>query len=202
MIGIKALHIMALIDDESRFPKGTDATMLSKLHLTHGNKTIYLKPKSDQVSSFGIQHFAGVVYYNPYGKFSLLNLYSGLTIYVPNSIGFLEKNRDSVGTDLKELITQSSNPFLTNLFSTDNPSDTTRKGMTLSQQFRTSLDALMKTLSACHPFFIRCVKPNEFKKPNVSHKNEKHKTNIYIKNKFLYRCSIAHYAFVNFVIRE
>lgn len=42
--------------------------MLSKLHITHGTKSIYLKPKSDQVSTFGIQHFAGVVYYNPNGK--------------------------------------------------------------------------------------------------------------------------------------
>lgn len=79
----------------------------------------------------------------------------------------MEKNRDSVGTDLKELITQSSNKFLLNIFAGENLKDTTKRGLTLSLQFRTSLDALMRTLSACHPFFIRCVKPNEFKKPHV-----------------------------------
>lgn len=83
-------------------------------------------------------------------------------------IGFLEKNRDTVSTDLRELISQTTNTFLLDLFAGDNLRDTTRKGMTLSLQFRTSLDSLMKTLSACHPFFIRCIKPNEFKKPNVS----------------------------------
>lgn len=38
--------------------------------------------------------------------------------------------------------------------------------MTLSLQFKTSLDELMKTLLTCNPFFVRCVKPNDFKKPN------------------------------------
>nr|CAI5836958.1 unnamed protein product [Callosobruchus analis] len=38
---------------------------------------------------------------------------------------------------------------------------------TLSSQFRTSLDMLMKTLSSCHPFFVRCIKPNEYKKPQI-----------------------------------
>ncbi|KAJ6646193.1 Myosin-VIIa, partial [Pseudolycoriella hygida] len=146
MIGIKALNIMALIDDESKFPKGTDSTMLSKLHSTHSTKNIYLKPKSDQTSNFGIQHFAGIVFYNPNG--------------------FLEKNRDAVNTDVKELVASSSNQFLHSLFANESAVDTTKKSVTLSAQFRNSLDLLIKTLSACHPFFIRCIKPNEDKKPN------------------------------------
>ena len=39
--------------------------------------------------------------------------------------------------------------------------------VTLSSQFKKSTDLLMKTLGECNPFFIRCVKPNELKKPLV-----------------------------------
>lgn len=147
MIGLKPMNIMALIDEETKFPKGTDITLLNKLHLTHNNKTIYIKPKSDSSILFGIQHFAGSVYYNPNG--------------------FLEKNRDSFSLDLKELVLQSTNKFLMNLFS-DESLSTTKKSVTLSLQFRNSLELLMKTLSVCHPFFVRCIKPNEVQKPNVS----------------------------------
>lgn len=46
-------------------------------------------------------------------------------------------------------------------------SDTKKRAATLGSQFKKSLDLLMKTLSACQPFFVRCVKPNEYKKPLV-----------------------------------
>lgn len=67
-IGVKPLNIMSLIDEESKFPKGTDFTMLGKLHGTHGTKPFYFKPKSDLTPAFGIQHFAGAVFYDVPGK--------------------------------------------------------------------------------------------------------------------------------------
>lgn len=68
LIAIKPLNIMALIDEESKFPKGTDTTLLNKLHNQHGTNGNYLQPKSYVNSSFGINHFAGVVFYDTRGK--------------------------------------------------------------------------------------------------------------------------------------
>lgn len=68
MIGIKSMNVMSLIDEESKFPKGTDLTMLTKLHSTHGDNSAYSKPKSDLVHAFGIKHFAGPVFYDVNSK--------------------------------------------------------------------------------------------------------------------------------------
>lgn len=151
MIGLKAMSVMALINEETVFPKGSDKTLVEKLHSTHGTKSIYIKPKYENSVLFGIQHFAGSVFYDPNG--------------------FLEKNRDSFNMDLKELVLKSSNAFLVDLFSVDDDLDTTKKSITLSLQFRNSLELLMKTLQACQPSFVRCIKPNELQKPRVGDYN-------------------------------
>nr|CAD7429526.1 unnamed protein product [Timema monikensis] len=144
--------------------QGTDRTMLNKVNRTHGGHKDYIKPKSDQENSFGLNHFAGIVEYDIYGRSS----------YVCSTAGFLEKNRDSFSADLRQLIHISGNSFLKGLFADDlseRSQDSKKKGLTLSSQFRKSLDTLMKTLASCHPFFIRCIKPNHHKKPQMFDRN-------------------------------
>ena len=69
------------------------------------------------------------------------------------------------------LLPSSKNKFLQYLFNEDlkllGNESSSRKVVTLASQFKKSLDLLMTTLSQCNPFFVRCVKPNEFKKPKV-----------------------------------
>uniref|UniRef100_A0A671UJM9 Myosin VIIB n=1 Tax=Sparus aurata TaxID=8175 RepID=A0A671UJM9_SPAAU len=140
VLASKPMNMLALIDEESNFPKGTDTTMLQKMNTVHGKGGIYIPPKNNYETEFGIQHFAGVVNYD--------------------SKGFLEKNRDTLSADLIQLVESSSNKLL-KLQATDGK----KRVPTLTGQFRQSLDSLMKTLTACQPYFIRCIKPNDFKKP-------------------------------------
>lgn len=69
LIGQKPMNVLSLIDEESRFPKGTDLTLLSKLHNNHSNKNSYITPKSTHEHKFGIKHFAGDVFYEVKGIF-------------------------------------------------------------------------------------------------------------------------------------
>lgn len=125
-------------------------TLLGKIHQLHEKHRNYVKPKSDHVKAFGIAHFAGKVQYAVGG--------------------FLEKNRDTFSADLKQLVSISSNEFLKALFTNEMLANETKKrSATLSSEFRSSLDSLMKTLTICHPFFIRCIKPNENQIPGVSY---------------------------------
>lgn len=41
--------------------------MLQKMNQVHGKGKIYLPPKNNYETHFGIQHFAGVVYYDSKG---------------------------------------------------------------------------------------------------------------------------------------
>nr|XP_043897586.1 unconventional myosin-VIIa-like isoform X4 [Solea senegalensis] len=147
MIANKPMNIISLIDEESKFPKGTDATMLYKLNSQHRLNSNYIPPKNSYETQFGIQHFAGVVHYE--------------------TRGFLEKNRDSLHTDIIQLVHSSKNKFIKQIFQADVAMgvETRKRSPTLSSQFKRSLEMLMRTLSVCQPFFVRCIKPNEFKKP-------------------------------------
>eukprot|EP00063_Salmo_salar_P095134 XP_014069969.1 PREDICTED: unconventional myosin-VIIa-like [Salmo salar] len=147
MIAIKPMNIISLIDEESKFPKGTDTTMLNKLNSQHKLNTNYIPPKNNHETQFGIQHFAGVVYYE--------------------TRGFLEKNRDTLHGDIIQLVHSSRNKFIKQIFQADVAmgAETRKRSPTLSSQFKRSLELLMRTLSVCQPFFVRCIKPNEYKKP-------------------------------------
>ncbi|XP_018103359.1 unconventional myosin-VIIa isoform X2 [Xenopus laevis] len=147
MIAIKPMNIISLIDEESKFPKGTDTTMLYKLNMQHKLNTFYIPPKNNYETQFGINHFAGIVYYE--------------------TRGFLEKNRDTLHGDIIQLVHSAKNKFIKQIFQADVAmgAETRKRSPTLSSQFKRSLELLMRTLSVCQPFFVRCIKPNEYKKP-------------------------------------
>ncbi|XP_004589432.2 unconventional myosin-VIIb [Ochotona princeps] len=166
LLALKPMSVISLLDEESRLPQGTDLTMLQKLNSIHANDKAFLQPKNIHDARFGIAHFAGEVYYQVEG--------------------FLEKNRDVLSKDILNLVYSSKNKFLREIFNLEsaetkrgqstirqaNPksqlfksTDSSKRPSTLAGQFKQSLDQLMKILTSCQPYFIRCIKPNEYKKP-------------------------------------
>uniref|UniRef100_A0A182Q3R7 non-specific serine/threonine protein kinase n=1 Tax=Anopheles farauti TaxID=69004 RepID=A0A182Q3R7_9DIPT len=176
MLLSRPLGLLALLDEESRFPRSTDRSLIEKFHNNVKSK-FYQRPKSDAVC-FAIHHFAGRVVYQ--------------------ADGFLEKNRNFLPAEIIQLIRQSQYDMIRFLFQcpitkTGNlysaiqdtgsrqnvPSfikvDTkekfnsrglasqSRAQQTVATYFRYSLMDLLQKMVTGTPQFIRCIKPNELK---------------------------------------
>ncbi|CAL8347397.1 unnamed protein product [Merluccius merluccius] len=149
----KKLGLLALINEESHFPKATDGTLLEKLHSQHSKNSFYVKPRV-AVHYFGVKHYAGEVVYDVRG--------------------ILEKNRDTFRDDVLNLLRESRLDFVYDLFEhvcSRSQQDTLKTSVkhrrpTVSSQFKNSLHSLMASLSSSHPFFVRCIKPNTHKMPD------------------------------------
>ncbi|XP_033103170.1 myosin-IIIb-like [Anneissia japonica] len=95
----KPLGIFSLLDEESRFPKGSDKSLVSKITSNHGKHSNFIKParKNSGLAVFGVKHFAADIMYD--------------------ANGFLEKNRDTFSQNLQDVMSQSGNILLKFLFS-------------------------------------------------------------------------------------
>lgn len=86
-----------------------------------------------------------------------------------DTVGWLEKNKDELLLNLRELLISSDLPFISDiLFENDKKGYLAgnlgnMKQKSQSGQFRQQLDSLMTTLFQTQPQYIRCVKPNQLK---------------------------------------
>merc|ERR1712165_605727 len=155
----KPMAFLAIFEEESLFPKATDATFCEKLHSNLlGKWANFAKPnpRPDPDAHFAVIHYAATVSYN-------------LT-------GWLEKNKDPLNDTIVEMIKNGGNSLMIKCFA-DHPGqpleapkdDGGRKkkggGKTVTSFYKTQLDDLMKVLYATDPSFIRCVVPNTHKIP-------------------------------------
>merc|ERR1711910_206395 len=154
----KPMGLLSVFEEESLFPKATDATFAEKL-MTNllGKWTQFAKPnpRPDPDAHFAVIHYAATVSYN-------------LT-------GWLEKNKDPLNDTIVELIKNGGNALAIECFKDhpgqplEAPKDQDRKkgkgGKTVSSYFKGQLDDLMTTLYKTEPHFIRCVVPNTHKQP-------------------------------------
>jgi len=158
----KPMGLLAILEEESLFPKATDATFAAKLHENLLGKPACenfakANPRPDPNAHFAVVHYAATVSYN-------------LT-------GWLFKNKDPLNDTVVEMLKNGSNNLMVTIFA-DHPGQPVEVkkdaggggkkkggGKTVSSFYKTQLDDLMKTLYATDPAFIRCVVPNTIKKP-------------------------------------
>ncbi|ORX81933.1 hypothetical protein BCR32DRAFT_219808 [Anaeromyces robustus] len=138
------LGVFGLLDDETRFPKGSDNGYLDKMNDKLGKHESYFKPPKKR-DVFGIKHYAGEVVYN--------------------IKGFLDKNKDSVQDDIYELFSNSENGFIKEIFKKkwEIKQSLGKKMPTAGAQFKNQLTSLVKTLEQTTPHYVRCIKPNHEK---------------------------------------
>ncbi|KAK3584473.1 hypothetical protein CHS0354_005276 [Potamilus streckersoni] len=91
-----AKSVLSTLDEQSKLLFGSDESFVNLLNEHFGNSEFYTKTKSRQ-PEFTIKHFAGQVLYT--------------------ADGFIEKNRDQLNKELKDCLKQSSDDFISDLFS-------------------------------------------------------------------------------------
>ncbi|EGD79135.1 hypothetical protein PTSG_09865 [Salpingoeca rosetta] len=83
----RPMGLLALLDEESHFPRATDDSLVGKFHKHFSSHAAFSVPQGD-ACEFHIKHYAGTVMYD--------------------GIGFLDKNRDSLAPDVVHLFADSS----------------------------------------------------------------------------------------------
>lgn len=151
LIDLRGAGLFAYLDEECSVPKGSDEKFVSKLNLLFdeaaATKSPFFLRNHKSPLAFTVRHFAGDVHYN--------------------ARDFLDKNRDALPEGLLTIVARST--VLAGLAPATAPATAPADAAggpkkagrtTLSAKFKADLDALMATLRATQPHFIRCVKPN------------------------------------------
>ncbi|KAG9489445.1 unconventional myosin-Ie [Eleutherodactylus coqui] len=137
--------IMSILDDVCAtmhaVGEGADQTLLQKLQMAVGTHEHF----NSWNQGFIIHHYAGKVSYD--------------------MDGFCERNRDVLFTDLIELMQSSQLPFIKALFPENLQAEKKGRPTTASSKIKKQANDLVNTLMKCTPHYIRCIKPNETKKP-------------------------------------
>ncbi|KFQ49369.1 Unconventional myosin-If, partial [Nestor notabilis] len=102
-------------------------------------------------------------HFNSWSSGFIIHHYAGKVSYDVNS--FCERNRDVLFTDLIELMQSSEYGFIRMLFPEKLDSDKKGRPTTAGSKIKKQANDLVNTLMKCTPHYIRCIKPNETKKP-------------------------------------
>ncbi|XP_063736806.1 myosin IEb isoform X2 [Eleginops maclovinus] len=137
--------LMSILDDVCATMhakgEGADQTLLQKLQGQVGSHEHF----SSWNKGFIVHHYAGKVSYDV--------------------SGFCERNRDVLFNDIIELMQGSEFPFIRALFPENLDAEKRGRPSTASTKIKKQANSLVQTLMKCTPHYIRCIKPNETKRP-------------------------------------
>uniref|UniRef100_A0A8C5A1C9 Myosin IEa n=1 Tax=Gadus morhua TaxID=8049 RepID=A0A8C5A1C9_GADMO len=137
--------ILSILDDVCAtmhaVGEGADQTMLQKLRVAINSHEHF----NSWNQGFIIHHYAGKVSYD--------------------AEGFCERNRDVLFSDLIELMQSSEISFIRGLFQENLNAEKKGRPTTAGSKIKKQANDLVSTLMKCTPHYIRCIKPNETKKP-------------------------------------
>ncbi|ELU11296.1 hypothetical protein CAPTEDRAFT_226099 [Capitella teleta] len=181
----KPVGLLALLDEESNFPKATDVTLVEKFGQNLRSQ-FFSRPRS-QALTFAVDHYAGKVEYD--------------------ATGFLEKNRDRLASEMISVMRLSQISLVRSLFnshitktgnlaynslgsgansansstgssvsirsaSNGTSSSQSRTQQTIATYFRYSLMDLLSKMVAGTPHFVRCIRPNVENSPGFFDKEK------------------------------
>ncbi|XP_071962722.1 uncharacterized protein [Antedon mediterranea] len=152
------MSVFDILEEECMMPKASDKTFTDKLVKQHKGKhpnfgTPSLGKKKGVSTSeyhFEVHHYAGTVGYN--------------------TDFWLDKNKDPLNEAVVDLFRKGTEHLLPKLFSdipTGGGGKREKAIKTISAGHREQLNRLLSTLFKTSPHFVRCIIPNEFKKPGL-----------------------------------
>jgi myosin I len=94
-----------------------------------------------------------------------LKHYAGNVTY--NVEGFIDKNTDNLGRDVISVMKASTKAGIAECFPEDVSQPEFKRPETIGTQFRTSIQELMENIRSKNPHYLRCIKPNTSKTPDV-----------------------------------
>jgi len=135
-------------------PKGSDITFTSKVYDLWEGKSNQFKPSRNRKDSFILTHYAAEVEYS--------------------TEDWLSKNKDPLNDNIGALLANSTDPHIASLFDglgveVSRSKQRVKKGnfRTVAQRHKEQLSSLMTQLNSTQPHFVRCIIPNEQKRPRL-----------------------------------
>uniref|UniRef100_A0AC34Q1U1 Uncharacterized protein n=1 Tax=Panagrolaimus sp. JU765 TaxID=591449 RepID=A0AC34Q1U1_9BILA len=138
MLFYRPCGLFPLLNDESKFPKGTNEAFLQRAGINHLDKSIFAKPRSKDRLEFGIKHYAGMTYYSVED--------------------FLENNKWSKVGGVHDLISSSNDPLLAYMMKAEDSNQD--RTIYLAEELFQAIDRLCELMSNHTIHFIKCIQVN------------------------------------------